>query len=81
MVTGPSGREHGCMAYAPTQYYGPTDRCSDVDREKIAARLRDAHVDGRLDAEEFATRLDATLSARTYGDLERSVRDLQQLWR
>jgi hypothetical protein len=81
MVTGPPGDEHGRMAYASTLYYGPTDRCTDADREKIAERLRDAHVDGRLDADEFATRLDATLSARTYGDLERSIRDLQQLWR
>jgi Domain of unknown function (DUF1707) len=81
MVTASPDDEHGRMAYASAPYYGPTDRCSDVDREKIAERIRDAHVDGRLDADEFASRLDATLSARTYGDLERSVRDLEQLWR
>ena len=66
------------MTYAPAHYYGPTDRCSDTDREKIAQRLRDAHVEGRLDVEEFGTRLEATLTAKTYGDLERSIRDLQQ---
>jgi len=62
-----------------TMYYGPHDLCSDRDRETIAQRLRDAHVDGRLDADELSTRLDAALSARTYGDLERSLRGLLRI--
>lgn len=57
-------------------FYGPADLCSDADREQIAERLRDAHVDGRLDAKKLSTRLETALAARTYGDLERSVRDL-----
>ena len=69
------------MTYAASRYYGPTDRCGDADRETIAQRLREAHVEGRLDVEEFGSRLEATLTAKTYGDLERSVRDLHQLGR
>ena len=57
-------------------YYGPHDRCSEADRDIIAERLRTAHVDGRLTIDELGERLDATLSARTYGDLERQIRDL-----
>jgi hypothetical protein len=63
-------------AMTTSLYYGPRDLCSDADREKIAQRLRDAHVDGRLDADELSTRLELALAARTYGDLERSLRGL-----
>lgn len=56
--------------------YGPETRASDDDREKIAARLRDAHTDGRLSSEEFHDRLDALYTARTYGELEPLVRDI-----
>ena len=51
-------------------------RASDSDREKIAARLRDAHADGRISGEEFHDRLDALYAARTYGEIEPLVRDL-----
>lgn len=56
--------------------YTPDMRASDGDREKIAARLRDAHADGRLSADEFQLRLDALYDARTYGEIEPLVRDL-----
>lgn len=56
--------------------YTPDMRASDGDREKISARLRDAHADGRLSAEEFQLRLDALYDARTYGEIEPLVRDL-----
>lgn len=56
--------------------YTPDMRASDGDREKIAARLRDAHADGRLAADEFQLRLDALYDARTYGEIEPLVRDL-----
>src|SRR5436190_6243913 len=51
-------------------------RASDADRDAIAARLRQATLDGRLDAEEFEDRLGAALRARTYGELRRLVADL-----
>lgn len=38
--------------------------------------LRDALAEGRLDMAEFEERLDATYSARTYGDLAPITRDL-----
>lgn len=51
-------------------------RASDDDRDHVAARLRDAHAEGRLSQEEFLERLDAAYSAKTYGDLESLVDDL-----
>jgi hypothetical protein len=51
-------------------------RASDADREAIAAQLRQAAVEGRLDADELEERLDGALRARTYGDLDRLVVDL-----
>jgi uncharacterized integral membrane protein len=51
-------------------------RASDADREATAARIRDAHVEGRLSAEEFNRRLDDAYQAQTYGELEPLVRDL-----
>jgi hypothetical protein len=56
--------------------YQPDMRASDSDREKIAARLRDAHAEGRLTITEFQDRLDALYKAQTYGELEPLVRDL-----
>ena len=53
-----------------------TLRASDADREQIAARLRKAAAEGRLLAEEFEQRIEATFSARTYGDLDALVDDL-----
>ena len=40
--------------------YQPDMRASDSDREKIAARLRDAHAEGRLTLTEFQDRLAET---------------------
>jgi Domain of unknown function (DUF1707) len=51
-------------------------RASDSDREQIAQRLHRAMTDGRLRVEEFEERLGTALSARTYGELDRLVRDL-----
>lgn len=56
--------------------YGPEMRASDGDREKIVGRLRDAHVEGRLSADEFEDRLNAAYSAQTYGELEPLIRDI-----
>lgn len=51
-------------------------RASDSDREYIAERLRNAAAEGRLHAEELEHRLEATFSARTYGELGAIVSDL-----
>ncbi|MBU6530769.1 DUF1707 domain-containing protein [Streptomyces sp. NPDC057245] len=54
----------------------PELRASDADRERVAEVLRDALAEGRLDMAEFEQRLDATYSARTYGELAPITRDL-----
>ncbi len=51
-------------------------RASDADREQIADRLRKAAAEGRLLAEELEQRIEATLKARTYGELDALVDDL-----
>lgn len=58
---------------------GPRDRslrAGDGDRDAFAAILRDQHLAGRLDSDEFQERLDACMAARTYADLDRLVTDL-----
>ena len=51
-------------------------RASDADRDAVAERLRQAAVEGRLDADELEQRLHTALRARTYGDLDGLLRDL-----
>src|SRR5581483_10738255 len=53
-----------------------TLRASDADRDQIAERLRQATAEGRLVAEELEERLEATFTARTYGELDAMVADL-----
>lgn len=53
-----------------------TLKASDAEREQIAERLRKATAEGRLLAEELEERLEATFSARTYGELDAVVADL-----
>ena len=53
-----------------------TLRASDADRDAVAAKLHQAAVEGRLDADELEERLHLALRARTYGDLRRLVADL-----
>ena len=54
----------------------PALRASDADREAVAARLRVASVDGRIDADELEERLAAVYAARWVGDLDRLVADV-----
>jgi hypothetical protein len=54
----------------------PEHRAGDADRDRVAAVLREAHAEGRLDADELAQRLDATYAARTFGELAVLTRDL-----
>lgn len=51
-------------------------RASDADREKVAAVLRDAFVEGRLTAEEHESRLTQVYAAQTYADLVPALHDL-----
>jgi hypothetical protein len=58
---------------------GPRDRslrAGDGDREAFSAILREQHLEGRLDSDEFQERLDACMAAKTYADLDRLVTDL-----
>jgi hypothetical protein len=54
----------------------PRLRASDADRERTAELLREHHAVGRLTAEEFEGRLEATFAARTRGDLDQLLADL-----
>ena len=51
-------------------------RASDADRDAVAERLRQAAVEGRIDADELEQRLHSALRARTYGELDRLLGDL-----
>jgi hypothetical protein len=56
----------------------PALRASDADRERVAAVLREAGVDGRLDLDELDERLQAAYAARTHADLVPLTADLQR---
>jgi len=51
-------------------------RAADADRDRVAEVLNKAFVEGRLSKDEYDTRLQDALSARTYADLDRIVTDL-----
>jgi hypothetical protein len=58
---------------------GPRDRqlrVGDSERETVAEILRQQHLDGRLDADEFQERLERCLTAKTYAELDALVADL-----
>jgi len=54
----------------------PEHRASDAYRDRVAALLREAHAEGRLDMDELTQRLDATYASRTYAELAALTRDL-----
>jgi len=56
--------------------YDPSIRASDVDRDRAASLLREHHAAGRLNAEEFAERLDRAFAAKTVGDIDALLKDL-----
>ncbi|WP_433224416.1 DUF1707 SHOCT-like domain-containing protein [Microtetraspora malaysiensis] len=51
-------------------------RIGDRERDEVTAALHDAFAQGRITHEELDERLDATLSAKTEGDLRRVTADL-----
>ena len=50
----------------------PHERVGDADRETAAAALGEHFVQGRLTLDELNARLDATLTARTHGELSQA---------
>jgi hypothetical protein len=57
----------------------PQLRCSDADRDAAALRLREASVEGRLDADELEQRIGDVYQARWMADLERLTADVTPL--
>jgi hypothetical protein len=59
--------------------YEPRDRslrAGDRDRDAIADLLRDQHLAGRLQTDEFQERLDRCYAAKTFAELDELVADL-----
>jgi hypothetical protein len=56
--------------------HGDELRVSHEDRDRVVEQLRTAAGDGRLTAEELDERIEAALTAVTYGDLAPLTRDL-----
>ncbi|MEU6996798.1 DUF1707 domain-containing protein [Nonomuraea sp. NPDC046570] len=54
----------------------PEMRASDVDRDRVAAVLREHTAQGRLTVEEFNERLEDVYQSKTYGELARVTADL-----
>jgi hypothetical protein len=57
----------------------PGMRAGDADRDAAAAALGEHFAQGRLTLDELSARLDATLTATTYGELSQAARDLPDL--
>jgi hypothetical protein len=54
----------------------PAIRASDAEREQVAARLRTAGEEGRLDVSELEERLERAYAARTHEELDALTADL-----
>ena len=58
---------------------GPQDRnlrAADADRDAVAETLRQEHLAGRLDTDEFQERIERCYAARSYADLDALIADL-----
>ncbi|MFC7219954.1 DUF1707 domain-containing protein [Streptomyces polyrhachis] len=60
----------------PAASPAPGLRASDADRDRVAAILREALAEGRLDAEEHAERIEGVYGAKTVAELDVFVADL-----
>jgi Domain of unknown function (DUF1707) len=61
-----------------SRYSGPRDRqlrVGNAERDAVVEILRNEHVAGRLDHNEFDERLGRCLSAKTYADLDALIAD------
>ncbi len=56
------------------------ERVSDADRERVAAVVRDATVDGLFQFDEMDDRLGSVFRARTVAELDATVADLPHAW-
>jgi hypothetical protein len=57
---------------------GPRDRSlrvGDNERDAVAAILRQRHLEGRLDTDEFQARLERCVAAKTYAELDDLIAD------
>jgi len=62
--------------YDPRAY--PRDRSlrvGDQERDAVSEILRQRHLEGRLDVEEFQARLERCLAAKTYAELDELIVD------
>lgn len=88
-TSGPGGLESGSVALATRRGDGVSApdafpgrvcraqlRAGDGDRDRAVARLREHHVDGRLNLDEFTERMHRAYASKTLGDLELLFRDL-----
>lgn len=57
----------------------PAMRASDQDRDAVVSKLQRAFAEGRIDDEEFDTRVRAVLASRTFGELEQWTADLPEV--
>jgi uncharacterized protein DUF1707 len=60
---------------------GPRDRSfrvGDRERESVNEILREAHLEGRLDSDEFQARLERCMTAKTYAELDELIADVPQ---
>ena len=58
---------------------GPRDRLlrvGDKERDAVSEILRQCHLEGRLDTDEFQERLERCLAAKTYAELDELIADL-----
>lgn len=56
----------------------PDLRVSDIDRDRVADVLKDAHGNGRITVDELDERLTSVYAAKTYGDLAPLTSDLPE---
>ncbi|MEV4103620.1 DUF1707 domain-containing protein [Nonomuraea sp. NPDC049649] len=57
----------------------PEMRASDVERDRVAALLREHTAQGRLTMDEFHQRLEEVYQSKTYGELARVTADLPEV--
>jgi len=67
------------VAREDRQAPAPGVRAGDADRDAAAAVLGEHFAQGRLTLDELSARLEATLTATTYGELSEAARDLPDL--
>jgi DNA-binding MarR family transcriptional regulator len=63
-------------AWEDHQAPAPHARVGDADRDAAATALCEHFAQGRLTLDELTSRLDATLTATTHGELSQAARDL-----